>query len=227
MRTETRSLLAAASAALTLAGCSSPGRRRVPSRFRARRSSIARCCPSRSRNDRLYSELDARNAKPPPRFEVKAPRRRTQRRDRADRRHRLRRAQHVRRSHPHADHGPAGPGRPALQQLPHHGAVLADAQRAQDRAQPPHRQYRLDHGELDGLPWQHRARIRTASRPWRKCCGSTATAPVPSASGTRPPRGRPACRARSTAGRPTRVSTSSTDSSAVRPTSGIRSSTTA
>ena len=82
---------------------------------------------------------------------------RAQRRDRADRRHRLRRPQHVRRPDPHADHGPARPERPALQQLPHHGAVLADAHRAQVRPQPPHRQRRLDHGELDGLPRQHRA----------------------------------------------------------------------
>ena len=104
-----------------------------------------------------YKELDARNAKPPARFEVKAPARRAERRDRADRRRRLRRAEHVRRSHPHADDGPARAGRPALQQLPHDGAVLADAQRAQDRTEPSHRQHRLDHGDRDGLPRQHRA----------------------------------------------------------------------
>ncbi len=82
---------------------------------------------------------------------------RTQCRHRADRRRRLRRTEHVRRSHSHANDGPAGAGRPALQQLPHDGAVLADAQRAQDRAEPPHRQHRLDHGERHRLPRQHRA----------------------------------------------------------------------
>ncbi len=80
-----------------------------------------------------------------------------QRRDRADRRHRLRRPQHLRRPDPDADARPAGGRRPALQQLPHHRAVLADAERAQDRPQPPHHQHRLDHGDRDGLPRQHRA----------------------------------------------------------------------
>ena len=73
-----------------------------------------------------YTELDARNAKPPARFEVKAPSQRAQRRDRADRRCRFRRPQYVRRSHPHADDGHAGAGRTALQQLPYDGVVLAD-----------------------------------------------------------------------------------------------------
>ena len=49
----------------------------------------------------------------------------------------------------------------------------------------------------------------------------------PSASGTRPPPGRSACPVPSTAGRPTRASTSSTASSAARPTSGHPSCTTA
>ena len=103
-----------------------------------------------------YSELDARNAKPPPRFEVKAPK-----------------------GAPNVvivlidDIGFGGPSTfggpirtptmdrlaavgPALQQLPHHGAVLADAQRAQDRPEPPHHQHRLDHGDGDGLSWQYR-----------------------------------------------------------------------
>ena len=146
----------------------------------------------------------------------------TQCRHRADRRRRLRRAEHVRRSHPDADDGSTGAGRPALQQLPHHGAVLADAQCAQDRAQPPHRQHRLDHGELRRRSRATPGRTRTASRRWRRCCGSTATAPARSASGTRRPPGRPACRVRSTAGPRIRASTSSTASSAARPTSGTR-----
>jgi hypothetical protein len=90
-------------------------------------------------------------------------------RHRADRRHRLRRVQHVRRSYPHADHGPACPVRPALQQLPHHGAVLTDTSGAQIRPEPSLRQCRLDHGDRDGLPRQHRA--DSALRLSRKCCG--------------------------------------------------------
>ena len=47
--------------------------------------------------------LDARNAKAPPRFEVKAPARRAQRAHRADRRHGLRHVERLRRADPHAD----------------------------------------------------------------------------------------------------------------------------
>ena len=50
----------------------------------AEAGSIARCCRSRSRARQRYNELDARNAKPPARFEVKAPAKRAQRRHRAD-----------------------------------------------------------------------------------------------------------------------------------------------
>ena len=229
MRSGPLCFLGAVCVALTLTGCSAPAP--APAQTPAPTATAGEpdrtVLPIAEPKPPTYKELDARNAKPPARFEVKAPQRRTERRDRADRRRRLRRAEHVRRPDPHADDGPARAGGPALQQLPHDGAVLADAQRAQDRTEPPHRQYRLDHGDRDGLPRQHRAESRTASRRWRKCCGSTATAPAPSASGTKPPPGRPACRARSTAGPRTRASTSSTDSSAARPTSGIRSSTTA
>ena len=104
-----------------------------------------------------YTELDARNAKPPPRFEVKAPK-----------------------GAPNVvivlidDIGFGGPSTfggpirtPTMDQLAQSGlrfnnfhttALCSPTRnRAQDRTQPPHRQYRLDHGELDGLPRQHRA----------------------------------------------------------------------
>ena len=87
---------------------------------------------------RPITELDARNAKAPPRFEVKAPAG----------------APNVvivliddlGFGAPSTFGGPiATPtldrlaaGRPALQQLPHHGALLADARRAQVGPQPPH-----------------------------------------------------------------------------------------
>ena len=64
-------------------------------------------------------------------------------------------------------------------------------QRAQDRPEPPHRQYRLDHGELDRLPGQHGQNPNSVA-PWPRCCGSTATYRQRSASGTKPPPGKPA-----------------------------------
>ncbi len=104
-----------------------------------------------------YKELDARNAKPPPRFEVKAPK-----------------------GAPNVvivlidDIGFGGPSTfggpiqtPTMDQLAQSGLRFnnfhttalcsPDTQRAQDRTEPPHRQHRLDHGEFDGLPRQHRA----------------------------------------------------------------------
>ena len=175
----------------------------------------------------MYTELDVRNATPPPRFEVKAPE-----------------------GAPNVivvlvdDLGFAGTstfggpvGTPtfdrladagtALQQLPHHRRLLADPRGAQERAQPPRRQHGRDHRDRHGVSRATPARSRTTSPRWPRCCASTATARRPSASGTRPPPGRRASRVRSTAGRPIRASTSSTAFSAARPTSGRRSSTTA
>ncbi len=100
----------------------------------------------------LYTELDARNAKMPPRFEVKAPA-----------------------GAPNvviiliddlgfgATEAFGGPiptptlerlaqERTALQQLPYHGTVLADARSAQVRPQPPHREHGLHHRDGDRFP---------------------------------------------------------------------------
>ena len=78
-----------------------------------------------------------------------------------------------------------------------------------------------------GVPGLHRPDSECRPHPWPRRCGSTATARRPSASGTRPRLGKRALPARSTAGRRGRASTSSMASSAARPTSGRRSSTTA
>ena len=168
------------------------------------------------------TELDARNAKAPPRFEVKAPAKAPERAHRADRRHGLRPVERLRRADPHADAREAGEERAALQPLPHHGALLADPRGAADRPQPPRLQHGLDHGDRHRVPRPDRAAARTASRRWPRCCGSTATARPPSASSTRRPPGKSARPARPTAGRPARASTSSTASSAARRTSGRR-----
>ena len=68
------------------------------------------------------------------------------------RRRRLRRAQHLRRRHSDADDGPDRAGRPALQPHVLHRAVLADAGRADHRAQPPLGRIRRDLRAVDGLP---------------------------------------------------------------------------
>ena len=125
----------------------------------------------------LYTELDARNAKPPPRFEVKAPGGRAERAHRPHRRHGLRPVERLRRADPHADRRPPGQRGAALQPVPHHGALLADPHGAAHRPQPPHEQHGRHHRDRHGFPGQHRAAARTASRRWPRCCGSTATAP--------------------------------------------------
>ena len=129
------------------------------------------------------------------------------------RRRRLRRAEHVRRAG--ADPGPR-PGRrtgPALQPVPHDGAVLADAGRAADRAQPPqraHGRHRRDRLRLPRLrrddPAQHRHDRRGAA-------AATATARRCSARRTSRRCGRPARPGPSTAGRRAWASTGSTASS--------------
>src|SRR5688500_1006884 len=73
------------------------------------------------------TELDARNAKAPPRFEVRGEGTPTRtERDRVpDRRHRLRAYQRLWRRHSDAYARPAGQPRAARQPLPHHRALLA------------------------------------------------------------------------------------------------------
>jgi hypothetical protein len=68
------------------------------------------------------------------------------------RRRRLRRAEHLRRRHPDADHGPHRQRRPALQPRLLHRAVLADARRADHRAQPPLGRLRRHLRAVDRLP---------------------------------------------------------------------------
>ena len=75
------------------------------------------------------------------------------------------------------------------------------------------------------FPGQTGQRPEQPWRRWPRCCGSTATARPPSASRTRPPPGKSAPPARPTAGRPAPASTSSTASSAAKRTSGPRPST--
>ena len=125
-----------------------------------------------------YTELDARNAKAPPRFEVKAPARRAQRAHRADRRHGLRPVEHVRRADPHADAGAAGAGR--LRYNKFHTTALCSPTRTALLTGRNHHivQHGLDHGDRDRVPRQDRAEARTAWRRWPRCCGSTATAPA-------------------------------------------------
>ena len=170
----------------------------------------------------LETQLDARNAKAPPRFEVKAPQG----------------APNVivfliddiGFGHPStfggadsdADARSARQPGAQVQPLPHHGAVLADARRPPDRPQSPHQQRRRDHGGGDGVSGQHRRAaaerhaagrdpaperlqhrgVRQVSRDG--AVGSQRLRPVRSLADATP------------------ASTSSTASSAARPTSGRR-----
>ena len=84
-------------------------------------------------------------------------RRRSQRRDDRARRPRLRAARLLRLRHRDAEHRPARRRRPALQPLPRHRAVLADAGLPPDRPQPPRGRH--------GLPHRHPAAPSRVHRP--------------------------------------------------------------
>ncbi len=166
--------------------------------------------------------LDARNATPPPRFEVKAPA-----------------------SAPNvlivliddmgfgqssAFGGPihmptvetSGQRWAALQRVPHHGALLADPRGAAHRPQPSYEQYGFDHGD------RHRvSRADRAAPQQRRAAGRDAAAERLQHGGIRQVArdrglGGEPVRARPIVGRPARASTSSMASSAARPTSGRR-----
>ena len=104
------------------------------------------------------------------------------------RRRRLRPAGHLRRPGPHADAlAPRERGH-QLQRLPHHRDLLADARGAADRAQPPARRLRHHRRAGGGLGRLHRGDSADLRHPRRGAWRTTATRPLPSASGTtRPP----------------------------------------
>ena len=103
-----------------------------------------------------YKELDARKAKAPARFEVKAPRGRPERGRSLDRRHRLWRLQHLWRTDQHAEPGKDRRHRTEIQSLSHDGVVFPDAHGSAHGLQPSQQQRRLDHGNLDGISRQYR-----------------------------------------------------------------------
>ena len=92
--------------------------------------------------------------------------------------------EHLRRSDRHAELHADGGGGPAIQPLPRHRALLADAGGAADRSQQPRRRLRLDRRVLGRVPRLHGVRCRGTARRSRGSCGTTATAPPRSASGT-------------------------------------------
>ena len=152
---------------------------------------------------------------------------RAERPDHPDRRCGLRRVQRLRRPVPDAERGTAGGGRPEVQPLPHHRALLADAPGAADRTQPPLGRHGRHHRDR-----QRRARLqlgaaRTPCSPLARDAQAQrlrhgAVRQVPRGAGV----GDQSGRARSTPGRPAAAaSNTSTASSAARRTSGIRRST--
>ena len=113
----------------------------------------------------------------------------------------------------------------ALQPVPHHGALLADARGPAHRPQPPHLQHGLDHRDRHRLPRPDRAAAQQ-----RRAAGRDAAAQR-----LQHGRLRQVARDRGLGGQPLRpdrpladplrASTSSTASSAAKPTSGRRRST--
>ena len=111
---------------------------------------------SPSPTTRTSTELDARNATAPPRFEVKAPQ--------GAPNVIIFLIDDIGFGHPSTFGGAipmptldalASQGL-QLQPLPHHGALLAHARGAPHRPQPPHEQRRRHHGDRHRLPRQHR-----------------------------------------------------------------------
>ena len=151
---------------------------------------------------------------------------RAERAGRPARRRRLRRLERVRRAVPDADGGAPGGERAEVHPLPHDGAVLADARGAAVGAQPPLRRDGRHHRDRDlgaGLQLDAPEHVRAAGRDAEaQRLLDRAVRQVPRGAGV----GDEPDRARSTTGR-TRAagSSTSTDSSAARPTSTTRRST--
>ncbi len=112
--------------------------------------------------------LDARDAKAPPRFEVKAPA--------GAPNVLIVLVDDMGFGMPSAFGGPvrmptadrlASAGT-ALQPVPHHRALLAHADGPALRPQPPHEQHGQHHRNRHGVSGQHRAAARTTSRRWRE-----------------------------------------------------------
>ena len=160
MRIETvkSGLAAAVAGALSIAvACSAPKPAAPPQSAAVPGALDRTVLPIPEPNYPHETELDARKATPPPRFEVKAPEG----------------APNVLIvliddmgfGMPSAFGGPihmptadrlASAGA-ALQPVPHDGALLADADGAAQRPQPPHEQHGRDHRDGHGVPGQHGA----------------------------------------------------------------------
>ena len=179
--------------------------------------------PIRSR--RASRSPSSMRARPRRRRASRSSRRRAERRDRADRRHRLRPQQRLRRADPHAHAGEAGGRRPQVQPLPHHRALQPHAH----ALLTGHNHHANNAGAIMELatafPGNTGVRprtITTLAEILRQ--NGYSTAAFGKYHETRP--GKSRSPVPTTAGR-ARASTSSTASSAARPTSGRRRSTTA
>ena len=116
--------------------------------------------------------------------------------------------------------------RSAIQSVSHDGALLADPGFAPFRPEPPRGQCRLGDGDRDWIRGQSGRAARRRQVLRRERCARTATARRPLASGMKHRPGKSRCPGRTSDGRRTPVSTSSSGSSAAKPTSGIPSSST-
>ena len=218
--------LIAAGLVLILSGVVAAALRRRSRRRLQRRpmGSIGRCCRLPSPNLPTYTELDARNANRQHGSRSRRRRARPERRDRVDRRRRLRRSSTF--GGPiHADAGRAGTSACAsTTSTPRRCAAHANALKT-GRNHHTVNTGSID-GDRDGVPG-NTGRTPNSVAPLADMLRLTATAPAPSASGTRRPPGKLSVSGPFDRWPRIRASTSSTASSAARPTSGIRSSTTA
>ncbi len=169
-------------------------------------------------------KLDVRDSTPDwdPFIPPKAAGGRAERPDRPLRRHGSGGLVAVRRSDQHAHPPEARRQRADVQPVAHDRPVLADALDVPDRSQPPPERHGVHHRGLDRLPGRERpypARVRDDGRghaPGR--LEHLLAGQEPQRAGRRPGR-RAGPRRR---GRSTRAGTASTASSAARPTTGIR-----
>ena len=207
----------------------------LPARADAWRTSCDRCTPRDRAGDPAHAGRPARRPddlrRQGSRHRVPADRPaaasggRAQRAGRPDRRRGLRGVERLRRPLPHPELRAPRRRRAEVPPLPHHRAVLADALGPAHRPQPPlgrHGQHRRA-GHVGP-----RATTRcgpTPPRRWPRSCSTTATAPRSSASATRCRCGRRARWAPTVSGPPAWGSSTSTASSAARPTSTTRRST--
>ena len=115
-----------------------------------------------------------------------------------------------------------GRGRPAVHELPHHGAVLAHPGLLAHRPEPPHRRDGPRHRPVHGLPGLRRVPAVEVAGRCPRSSRPTATPPTPSGSGTSPPSTSTTSVPVESSGPSARASSAGTATSTARPASSAR-----